>query len=142
MRYGGELPYFSTKELGCRHCGIVALDSRFAACLVFLRYEWGKPLAPTSVCRCPEHNTKEGGHPKSLHLTENPHHKGATGTMAIDIAWNTWDNMEKERFYRMAKAQRWACGFHNSFIHLDRRVDIGLPRATFLYGAWNNQIPM
>jgi uncharacterized protein YcbK (DUF882 family) len=36
--------------------------------LNLLRYEWSKPLVLSSAVRCPEHNARVGGSPKSRHM--------------------------------------------------------------------------
>lgn len=111
------------------------LDLRFAAALPALRAEWGRPLSPTSVCRVPDHNRAVGGHPRSLHLTDNDAYPGSKGTMAADISWWNWPTQQKLQFARLAWRMGWSIGLHDSFVHLDRRSDLGLTKAVFLYGA-------
>lgn len=132
----GAIPFFSVTELACKGTGAVRLDPRFAAALPFLRVSWGRPLAPNSVCRTPAHNARVGGHPRSLHLTENPAHPGAAGTMAADLAWRDWPVADQLALARLAWRQGWAVGLHNGFVHVDRRADLGMARAVFLYGEW------
>lgn len=134
MTWTKALPYFSEGELACKGTGIIRLDSRFAAALPALRLAWGKPLIPTSVCRAPEHNTRVGGHPRSLHLTENPTHP-TKGCMAADIAWHHWPEQEQLYFARLAYSLGWSVGLHDSFCHVDRRGDIRMSTAVFLYGG-------
>lgn len=130
------LPYFTKKELACKGTGIIQLDMRFAAALPHLRLSWGGPLTPTSVCRTPERNESEDGHPRSLHLTENPVHP-TNGTMAADLYWGDWPAAKRLRLARLAYKLGWAVGLHRTFIHVDRRKDIGLQQRVFLYGAWD-----
>ncbi len=132
----GEIPYFTSKELACKGTGVILLDRRFAAALPHLRVEWGKPLAPTSVCRTPSHNVAVGGHPNSLHLTENPV-RNTHGCMAADLAWRGWPTQEKLDFARLAYRLGWAVGLHEGFVHVDLRRHVGLPKVVFLYGAWS-----
>jgi zinc D-Ala-D-Ala carboxypeptidase len=131
-----SIDYFSEKELACKGTGVIKLDPRFTQALVNLREAWGNPLSPSSVCRTPEHNSKVKGHPNSFHLTENPKWK-TFGTMAADITWRSWDTETKLKFARLAYSLGWAVGLHNSFCHIDRRVEAGLPQAVFLYGTWS-----
>jgi hypothetical protein len=132
------LPYFSTSELGCRCCGLVKLDIRMAAMLPALRQAWGKPLSPSSACRCPSHNVRVKGHPTSLHLTENP--KWQTGgSAAVDITWRDWPSFVKLQFARMAHEHGFRIGLHDAFCHLDIGRDLGLPSRPFLYGMWTGQ---
>lgn len=132
LSWHGALPYFPKHELACQGCGVVHLDIRFAAALPALRQAWGAPLTPTSVCRTPSHNTAVGGHPRSLHLTGNPYHP-TNGCMAADFAWPD----DKLAFARLAWQMGWSVGLHDSFIHVDRRADIGLQKRVFLYGEWS-----
>jgi len=137
MTWTTALPYFSEDELACKGSGIVALDPRFAAHLPALRASWGRPLFPTSVCRSPEHNESEGGHPRSLHLTENPVHP-TEGCMAADIFWRNWSKDLKLEFAQLAWSLGWSVGLHDVFIHVDRRKDLGLAQSVFLYGSWSS----
>ncbi len=130
------IPYFARAELACKGTGTILLDARFAAHLPALRAAWGKPLSPTSVCRTPAHNDSVGGHPRSLHLTENPEHP-TRGTMAADIAWRDWPAQRKLDFARLAYRMGWSVGLHDGFCHVDLRRMIGLTKAVFVYGAWS-----
>lgn len=134
--FGGALPYFSESELACKGTGIIRLDRRFAVELPYLRHEWGEPLTLTSVCRSPEHNKQVGGHPHSLHLTENPYHS-TNGTMACDVAWGHWTHDKQREFALLAWGLGWSVGLNNSFCHIDRRGDTGLARKVFEYGGWS-----
>jgi hypothetical protein len=133
-----ELPYFGHRELATRDSDLIKLDSRFAAHLPALRATWGLRLVLTSCCRTMDHNIKVGGHPRSLHLINNPHWPTA-GCMAADIAWETWASERKLKFARLAYSLGWSVGLHESFIHVDRRIDLGLealPQRVFKYAGW------
>ena len=135
------IPYFSESELRCKGTGVIKLDPRFASALVEFREAWGKPITANSVCRTPEHNKSVKGHPRSLHLTDNPTWS-TYGTMAIDCAWNNWEIDKQLRFAQLAWSMGWSVGLHNSFCHLDRRGDLNLPNLpqnVFIYGSWNNR---
>lgn len=133
------LPFFPKQELACSHCGLVHLDIRFAVALPSLRNAAGKALYATSVTRCPRHNKNVGGHPHSMHLTENP--KWPTwGAMAADIAWRRWPLRAKLDFAQLAFRHGWSVGLHDGFCHVDRRADLeqsNLPQAVFIYGQWS-----
>lgn len=128
------LPCFPASELACKGTGLVLLDVRFAVALPALRLKWGKPLTLTSCCRTPEHNAKVKGHPRSLHLTA-PFHAGANGTMAADIDWSSWTIQEKREFVTLAASFGWSVGRALSFVHVDRRADIGLVRTDYNYAG-------
>jgi hypothetical protein len=133
-----SIEFFSKKELACKGTGIIKLDPRFAEALIELRKAWNKPIIPTSVCRTPAHNSKVGGHPNSLHLTDNPKWK-SVGTMAIDCRWAGWSLHEQRTFAQLAWVLGWTVGLNITFCHLDRRIDIGLPQRVFMYGNWDNR---
>jgi len=138
MIWTDEIPFFPKTELQCKcGCEIVRLDRRFAVALSNLRLEWNRPLTPTSVCRCPKHNVAVGGHLNSMHLTMNARHHGLYGTAAADISWRNWSTQDKQQFYNLARSLKFACGLHDGFLHVDRRIDVGLPPTTFLYGTWS-----
>lgn len=59
---------FSAREIACRHCGELALDSASMDALQFLRNVWDRPIVITSAHRCREHNRAVGGAPHSRHL--------------------------------------------------------------------------
>lgn len=138
MIWSEEIPYFTRSELACKGTGIIRMDIRFAAALPALRLAHGGPLGPSSVCRTPDHNKAVGGHPRSLHLTENP--KWPTnGTMAADIRWLGWSSDDQLDFAGLAWDMGWSVGLHDSFCHIDRRADLALPELpqhVFLYGSW------
>jgi len=119
------IPYFTEHELKCKGTGVIKLDDRFAEALPKLREAWGKPLVPTSVCRTPEYNKAIGGHPRSLHLTENPVWP-TKGTMAADIDWKEWATGKQQEFAELARAMGWRVGLSNSFIHIDRGHEVGV----------------
>ena len=133
--WNSAIPYFTESELACKSTGIIKLNKDFAVMLPVLRLAWGKPLVPNSVCRTPTHNKNEGGHPNSLHLTENPKHH-IEGTAAADIRWRAWSNADKLAFARLTYSLGFSVGLHNGFCHVDWRKAAGLPQACFLYGEW------
>ena len=128
------LPFFSADELRSHGDGSLILDVRFAAALPQLRRSWGRPLNLNSCCRDPAHNASVGGHPRSLHLTI-PFHASAAGTMAADISWSTWAMHDRLAFATLAASLGWSVGRARTFVHVDRRVDIGLPRAEYNYAG-------
>lgn len=136
-----QLPYFLESELACKGTGTLKMDINFAVHFPLLRHKWGEPFTPNSVCRSPEHNKDVGGHPNSMHLTENPKHP-TCGTMAADVPWRNWNKEKKLRFARLAWSLGWAVGLHDGFCHVDRRVDVGLVQNVFLYGHWSGHFEM
>jgi hypothetical protein len=131
----GALPYFPVNEIACKCCGLVKIDLRFAAMLPALRRAWDEPLTPTSLCRCPAHNAKSGGHVTSLHLTDNTKWP-TTGSAAVDIAWRAWPTAKKVAFARLAHRQTFRVGLHDGFCHLDLGRILEMSPKPFLYGTW------
>src|SRR5687768_15451182 len=63
--------HFTVAEMQCKcgrdECEAVPMDARFMADLEAYRVAWGRPIYPTSACRCPYWNRQEGGKAASLH---------------------------------------------------------------------------
>lgn len=130
-----SIPFFEASELACQGTGALLLDVHLAVHLPYLRLKWGRPLSLTSACRSPEHNLSEGGHPRSLHLTDNPVHP-TNGCAAVDVYWESWREADQLAFAKLAWSLGWAVGLHDTFCHIDRRVDFGLKQRVYLYGQW------
>ena len=131
--YQGLKTYFSDRELGCRHCGVVLCDPVFTSQLRALRHLYGKPMTVNSVCRCPEHNETIGGHPRSLHLTTNPVHP-TNGCIAVDVDITKMSEEDLEDFISLAWELGWSIGIAKTFLHIDRRVEFGLKQIRWNYG--------
>lgn len=126
--------FFASHELACKGSGVIKLDPRFTVALEQLRRDWGLPLVINSCCRSPEHNSKVGGHPRSLHLTENKFWP-TFGTMACDISWHNWSKHRKEEFCKLALSQGWRVGLNDRFVHIDRGRELGINTFIFTYGS-------
>lgn len=137
------IPNFLASELACPCCGKIQFHTHFEYHLYDLRLDMDRPLVLNSACRCSEHNKTEDGHPRSLHLTENPVH-ATLGSCAVDIAWRDWLAVDKKKLVNLARFNGWSVGIANGFCHIDRRVDAGLTRTDYSYkGAeqlYNNLI--
>ena len=134
MTWSDALPFFSKAELQCKGSDLLLLHDSFAAHLPALRARWG-PIRVTSACRSREHNKAVGGHPRSLHLTHNDHYQ-IVGTLAADIWWSDWEPMAQLDFARLAHDAGWSVGLNRTFVHVDRRIDIGLRSRVFAYKNW------
>lgn len=126
------MSYFTRGELECPCCGLLRLHPGFMDELEALRQALAEPMNPTSACRCRAHNQRIGGHPRSLHVGDEPAH-AAEGSLAIDIA--APDGAYRGRLFSMAWRLGWSVGWNakKGFLHLDRRDLIGLPQTTFDY---------
>lgn len=130
-RTDGPEILFSHEELQCRATGVVRLAPGFAHKLAVLRMTFGKPMIVTSCCRSAEHNRRVGGHPRSLHVYDEPAHP-TSGTCAIDI--RNQGSGYTVLLIRTALDMGWSVGVPSGgFIHLDRRDIVGLPQAVFGY---------
>lgn len=111
--------YFSDSELACKCCGTIRLGTGFLERLNLLRQAWGKPITPTSVCRCPTHNAKVGGKPSSFHLTSHP-----WGCVAMDISTAGWSSADRHAFVMLAGGLGFSIGINwaKGFIHIDDRA--------------------
>jgi len=64
------LKWFKFSEFECKcGCGLNNFNPVLAVLIDSMRENCGFPFAVRSACRCIEHNKKEGGKPRSDHLT-------------------------------------------------------------------------
>ena len=125
--------YFSDKELGCKHCGIVKLNPIFDSKLLQLRNNMNEPMRVNSCCRCSEHNKKVGGARRSFHLYDDTGFPTG-GTCAIDIKRSVY-NSYNIKLVLEAWELGFSIGVHPSFFHLDVRSDVtDKPQIVFSYG--------
>ena len=123
--------YFTSDELRCQGSGKLQLAPGFGESLLGLRVDLDEVMLVNSACRSAEHNADIGGHPRSLHVCDEPHHPTG-GCCAIDIRAN--DAAYRARLVGLALERGWSVGVANTFIHLDRRTDyIGGPPVLFTY---------
>ena len=92
-----------------------------------------RPMNVTSGARCKAHNGTVGGHPKSLHIFDDPQHPGQDGALALDVA--TVDGAYRGALFALAWQHGWSIGGNGprKFLHLDRRDLVGLARTSFDY---------
>lgn len=126
--------HFTYGELADPRDGTLILHTGFLDHLEHARRLAGRPFIVNSCCRTPASNKRVGGHPRSLHLTDNPVHP-TTGAMAIDISTATWEKEEVHSLIDKLWAYGWSYGIgaNYSFLHLDMRISIGLPQTWFEY---------
>jgi hypothetical protein len=129
---GVEPQFFTAQNLGCRCCGTVRLMPGFLGAFISLQEACGVKFTINSMCRCPAHNARVGGHPRSLHLTQNAGH-GIDGTCAVDLALPE-GHPHRQLVWDTAWSRGWSIGNNPRFLHLDRRTDyIKFPQAVFRY---------
>jgi hypothetical protein len=126
-------PNFSKGELSCRHCGMAKFAPGFIQALQGLRDAFNKPMVINSACRCKAHNGAIGGHPRSLHVGDDPYHNTG-GCCAVDIGIPDTRPMDREILAILAYERGWSIGHHPQFLHLDLRTAYtDLPAAIFNY---------
>jgi len=121
---------FKREELACKGSGLLQLAPGFAEALAYLRVLFDRPMSVNSCCRSAAHNRTIGGHARSLHVCDDPAHPTG-GAAAIDIA--SRDTATNLDLVRLALPLGWSVGVAKWGIHLDRRVDFGLPQGLFGY---------
>jgi hypothetical protein len=127
-----DLEYFTHDELACPSTDEVKLGRDFGANLDALRREFGVPMRVNSCCRSKEHNESIGGHPRSLHVYDEPFHP-TCGTIALDVDATIYNSGDWLRLINVAWEMGWSIGIAKTFIHLDRRIDIGLEQIIYRY---------
>ena len=126
-------PHFQRSELECRcGCGLAEFQPGFLDHLELLRRAYGRPMRITSACRCSTHNARISplAPLRSLHIGDREARPGHRGALAIDVAIG---GMDKGDLFAAAWRLGWSVGWNRVFLHLDRRVDIGMPQTTFEY---------
>lgn len=114
--------FFKIDEFKCK-CGCGKGDpcKKLIEILTEIRLHFGKPLIITSGTRCPEHNKKVGGSPRSQHLQD----KAADFVIEGVETDKVWDYVEKN-YKKKGKGlgvarKRNANNPFGGFIHIDTR---------------------
>jgi uncharacterized protein YcbK (DUF882 family) len=110
---GNLSAHFSRKELSCRCCGRLQIDSRLLEGLETLRSLAGTPVRVHAGYRCPRHNREVGGVPHSEHLEG----------LAVDVSL---PGLSLQRMYELAlEVPQFAGGgigvYDGNFLHVDVR---------------------
>jgi uncharacterized protein YcbK (DUF882 family) len=105
--------HFSRKELSCRCCGRLKIDSKLLEGLEALRALAGASVIVHAGYRCPRHNREVGGVPQSEHLQG----------LAADISV---PGLSLQRMYELAlEIPQFAGGgigvYDGNFLHVDVR---------------------
>jgi len=126
-------PHFTKDELQCKcGCTLAQFQRGFLDHLELLRMSYGRPMRINSACRCANHNAKVSPQAplRSLHIGDKETRPGHNGTLAVDVAVFGSD---KGDLFAVAWRNGWSIGWNKSFLHLFRRVDIGMAQTTFEY---------
>lgn len=128
-----RIEFFQISELKCRcgKCGTPEFHPTFVEGLDFLRKALHRPMQITSGARCAAYNKQVGGHPRSLHVWDEPQHEGQLGCMAVDVAFPA--NGYRGDLFALAWKLGFSIGWGRGFLHLDRRQLLGLATTTFDY---------
>ena len=113
---GNLSKHFSRKELSCRCCGRVQIDSKLLDGLEALRSLAGATIIVHAGYRCPRHNQQVGGVPHSEHLAG----------LAADVSV---PGLSLQRMYELAvEVPQFAGGgigvYDGNFLHVDVRERI------------------
>ena len=105
--------HFSRKDLSCRCCGLLRVDSRLLDGLETLRSLAGVPVKVHAGFRCSRHNREVGGVPHSEHLEG----------LAADVSL---PGLSLQRMYELAlEVPQFAGGgigvYEGNFLHVDVR---------------------
>lgn len=105
---------FKWSEFACRCCGFVNVEQEAVEKLQALRDELGIPFSPYSASRCPRHNAKVGGAPKSQHIAREDE-----PSRAFDVPLVT----DKDTIVKAAmKVGFMGIGMnYKTFVHMDNR---------------------
>ena len=128
VKMANVIDHFTEEELRCKGSGGMAFHTDFLEYLDALRAAYDNPMKVNSCCRSKEYNASIRGHHRSLHVYDVPN-RGATGTSAIDIARP--DGTLLAKLIHLALERGWSVGWYKTFIHLDRRIDLGMERRIF-----------
>lgn len=109
--------YFKRVEFACKcGCGYDPVDVDLLDVLMTVRESFGQPVTITSGCRCPEHNKRVGGAPKSQHIFGKAADIRVQGVMSEVVA----------SFLEQMYPDRYGIGNAVNFTHID--VKEGKPR--------------
>lgn len=114
--------HFGAAEFACKCCGEPGeIDPLLVDTLEALRGLVGRPIRINSGYRCPKHNARIGGSPKSQHM--------AGRAADIRVA-----NMTGQQLYELAKElpEFRGLGVGGNYLHVDTRTG---PRVRWRYGA-------
>lgn len=103
--------HFDRREFACNcGCGFDTVDAELLTLLEKIRVYFGSPVRINSGCRCPDWNKKQGGSPKSQHLTGKAADIVVSGVSPADVA----DYAEK--------INAGGIGRYSTFTHIDSRT--------------------
>ncbi len=104
--------HFNRREFACQcECGQDQIDYKLIEILERLRVHVGKPITITSGNRCPAHNKKVGGAPKSKHLF----------SIASDFQTKGWSPTEIYDILDEWYPEQYGLKEYSSWVHFDVR---------------------
>lgn len=115
--------YFTQSEITCKcGCGLANMHQSTLNIADAVREWYGKPIVPTSGCRCPRHNKSVGGSAASYHLP-HPTNEFVNGVMvlrsrAMDLPM---DDPKACAKWLDANYPDISYLVYNDFIHIDTR---------------------
>lgn len=106
--------HFKRSEFACTcGCGYDTVDKRTLEILEDVREHFGQPVVITSGCRCPKHNARVGGAPKSTHVQGRAADFRVHGITAQQV----YDYLDEKYPYELG------LGLYPTWVHVDTRTD-------------------
>lgn len=103
--------YFSRTEVACKcGCGFDSMDVETLRIADEVREFVGRPITPSSGCRCETHNRTEGGSKRSQHV------RARAMDLPVDDPKTVYD------WLCMRYPGRYGFGVYNTFVHVDTRT--------------------
>ncbi len=125
------LKYFTDAELACSGTGEYVLAEGFGDRLDAFREALGRPVYLNSAARSKKHNKAVGGHPRSLHVYDDPYHPTG-GCCAVDV--RCLDGDLRAEIVKTALQLGFSCGVAKIFVHIDDRTRLlSMPQVVYLY---------
>jgi uncharacterized protein YcbK (DUF882 family) len=104
--------YFNRSEFECEcGCGYNTVDAELLEVLTIVREHFAHSVTINSGCRCPNHNTKIGGSPRSQHQFGR----------AADIVVNGVSPAIVFDYLNAKFPNQYGLGSYNTFTHVDTR---------------------
>lgn len=129
---------FSHKELADKERNYIRIPQVVRNLLRDTREFFRRPIILNSACRSKEYNESIGGHPRSLHVYDQPYWP-TCGCIAFDIARqdDEYDADLIMTFWRFG----WSVGVSGSFIHVDARtVVLGMEQKFWYYKYYRGRV--
>lgn len=105
--------HFKDKEFACKcgNCNLIKISTELKAILELVRVKFDSPVIITSGYRCPAHNNRVGGAPKSKHVEG----------IAADIKVKNVSPDSVYEFLNETFPNQYGLGLYKGWVHVDTR---------------------